>query len=306
MGPDGWAGGTSRWREALDSAAQSGSVGEIALTLRAAATTAMALGEHDVAHDLAALAPRSTAITVLPELFPEAAADLAEHGPRPRSSRHLVDALAVARTLLGPTQPVRSVAPSIDGHAVTRAGELARDGDGWRITFDGRSTRIRDMKGIADLAMLVTRPGREVHALELMGGQDVGGTAGPALDERARRTLPGPHRRTAARDRRGPRRQRRPAGRAGRARAGRARRAAQRGVRAGGSRTFDGIERRAGAHCGDVPHPRRDPASSSDLHPELGRHLANAVRTGTWCSYQPETEVHWTVVERPTVTCLTL
>ena len=44
------------------------------------------------------------------------------------------------------------------------------------------------MKGIADLATLVTRPGREVHALELMGGQDVGGTAGPALDERARRT----------------------------------------------------------------------------------------------------------------------
>ena len=27
------------------------------------------------------------------------------------------------------------------------------------------------------------------------------------------------------------------------------------------------------------------------LHPELGRHLANSVRTGTWCSYRPETDV---------------
>ena len=43
------------------------------------------------------------------------------------------------------------------------------------------------MKGIGDLAVLLARPGVEVHALELMGGRDVGGAAGPALDERARR-----------------------------------------------------------------------------------------------------------------------
>ena len=299
MGPDGWAGGTSRWREALDSAAQSGSVGEIALTLRAAATTAMALGEHDVAHDLAALAPRSTAITVLPELFPEAAADLAEHGPRPRSSRHLVDALAVARTLLGPTQPVRTVAPSIDGHVVTRAGELARDGDGWRITFDGRSTRIRDMKGIADLATLVTRPGREVHALELMGGQDVGGTAGPALDERARRTYQD---RIVELQRE-----------IDEARVDHDVRRAERaeleldalveqlseafGLGGRGRSTGSSAER---ARTAVTYRIRAAIRRLSDLHPELGRHFANAVRTGTWCSYQPETEVHWTVVsDRP-------
>ena len=41
----------------------------------------------------------------------------------------------------------------------------------------------------------------------------------------------------------------------------------------------------------------------ADLHPELGRHLANAVRTGTWCSYQPETDVRWTVsVDERTLT----
>jgi len=28
-------------------------------------------------------------------------------------------------------------------------------------------------------------------------------------------------------------------------------------------------------------------------HPDLGKHLKNAVRTGTFCSYQPEHEMHW-------------
>jgi hypothetical protein len=36
----------------------------------------------------------------------------------------------------------------------------------------------------------------------------------------------------------------------------------------------------------------------AELHPELGRHLANAVRTGTWCSYRPEHEVVWTIERR--------
>ena len=34
------------------------------------------------------------------------------------------------------------------------------------------------------------------------------------------------------------------------------------------------------------------------LHPDLGRHLANSIRTGTWCSYRPETEVAWTIERR--------
>jgi hypothetical protein len=30
-------------------------------------------------------------------------------------------------------------------------------------------------------------------------------------------------------------------------------------------------------------------------HPDLGRHLARAVRTGTFCSYDPEVPTDWTV-----------
>ena len=33
----------------------------------------------------------------------------------------------------------------------------------------------------------------------------------------------------------------------------------------------------------------------TEVVPELGRHLDNAVRTGTWCSYRPETTQVWEV-----------
>jgi hypothetical protein len=33
----------------------------------------------------------------------------------------------------------------------------------------------------------------------------------------------------------------------------------------------------------------------SDVDAELGQHLLNAVKTGTWCAYQPDTDVEWTV-----------
>ena len=34
-------------------------------------------------------------------------------------------------------------------------------------------------------------------------------------------------------------------------------------------------------------------AASRASHPALGRHLGNSVRTGTFCSYQPETAITW-------------
>jgi hypothetical protein len=35
-----------------------------------------------------------------------------------------------------------------------------------------------------------------------------------------------------------------------------------------------------------------------EVHPDLGRHLTNSVRTGTWCSYQPEYALTWDVGTR--------
>jgi hypothetical protein len=32
-----------------------------------------------------------------------------------------------------------------------------------------------------------------------------------------------------------------------------------------------------------------------EIHPVLGRHFENAVHTGTWCSYRPETAIAWEI-----------
>ena len=55
------------------------------------------------------------------------------------------------------------------------------------MTYVGTTARVRDAKGMADLAVLLARPGRDVHCLELMGGGVVQSDAGPALDAKARR-----------------------------------------------------------------------------------------------------------------------
>ena len=175
---DGWEASRPHWRLAVDTAASGGHLGEVAITLRTAAAVAHHLGFGQDAEALYTAAPRATAITVLPALFPESTAALAATTtvvPRP-----LVAALDAARDVLGGS-------PHAAPAAAAASGELAVEGDGWRVTFDGRTVRIRDMKGIGDLAVLVARPGVEVHALELMGGGVVEGAAGPALDDRARR-----------------------------------------------------------------------------------------------------------------------
>lgn len=44
---------------------------------------------------------------------------------------------------------------------------LTREGEVWSFEFDGRTVRVRDSKGVRHLAELLSRPGDEIHALEL-------------------------------------------------------------------------------------------------------------------------------------------
>ena len=74
-----------------------------------------------------------------------------------------------------------------NGSVVETRAELRREGDVWRVTYRRQSSTVRHVKGMLDLAVLLARPGREVPALDLMGGVDVGGAPGPILDDQARR-----------------------------------------------------------------------------------------------------------------------
>jgi hypothetical protein len=50
----------------------------------------------------------------------------------------------------------------------------------------GESVHVKDSRGMQMIARLVGEPCREVHVLDLVGGSDDGGDAGPALDAKAR------------------------------------------------------------------------------------------------------------------------
>jgi tetratricopeptide (TPR) repeat protein len=171
---------------------------------------------------------------------------------------------------------------------------LVREGLTWAASYAGRTVRLRDSKGVRDLAVLLSRPEQDVHCLELMGGADVGGEPGPALDGQARRAY---ERRI--------RELQEEADDAGAAndpvRAERAEaeldalveQLAEAFGLSGRSRATGSASERARSAVGW--RIRAAQRHAADMHPELGRHLKHAVRTGTWCSYRPETGVRWSV-----------
>jgi hypothetical protein len=66
--------------------------------------------------------------------------------------------------------------------AAATPAEMRREGDVWVFHFDRRAVRVRDSKGLRCLAVLLANPGIEVHAAELArpDGSSVSGTASSA------------------------------------------------------------------------------------------------------------------------------
>ena len=171
------------------------------------------------------------------------------------------------------------------------AMQFRREGDYWTIAFEGKVVRMRDAKGLGYLARLLRHPHREFHVLDLLTGDAPRGPtvpdAGAVLDEPAKHAYRGriaeleaeieqarrwndPERATHA-EAELDALTRELAGALGLG--GRDRRAASDSERARASVTkaVRGALRRLEAE-----------------HPELGRHLSVAVRTGTFCSYDPD------------------
>jgi hypothetical protein len=203
-----------------------------------------------------------------------------------------------------PAEPAPEGQPTAPTVAV-----FQREGDYWTIAYDGKRIRLRDAKGLQYIAHLLRHDGREFHAADLAAGVDGAtvpesthggaepiaaglGDAGEALDAPARAAY----------------RQRlqdleaelaeatewADAGRMTKLRGeiefvrdelagayglgGRARKAADVGDRARKavtSRIRESIDR------------------IGKEHPALARHFENAIRTGTFCSYQPDRPLRW-------------
>jgi predicted ATPase len=283
---DGWRASRAQWRAAIERCARLGDLPELTLTLSTAAAAAEAHGHAEEAAALLRASPHLPALTVLPEVY--------AHRVRHPSPDHdgpdaLVPAVRQALAVLADDpDDVDRTAP-----ADPEAAHLRYEGDVWAVTYAGRTVRVRDLKGVGDLAVLLRRPGEDVHCLELMGATDVG-DAGPALDDQARRAyqeriLDLQREVDDAREANDPARAERSEleldalvselsrafGLSGRSRG------------AGSS-----VER---ARTAVTFRIRAAIKRLAEQHEVLGTHLSHSVRTGTWCAYRPERAVRWEV-----------
>ena len=188
------------------------------------------------------------------------------------------------------------------GPGAEQPAALVRERLGWRFSFDGNAIRVADAKGIADLAVMLARPGTPIHVRALQGAGGAAAaamSAQPVLDELAVRQY-----RLRLRDLEeeldGADRNNDPVASA--------RLAAERDAlveQLAGAFGLGGRRRSVGS---DADERLRKAVSArvkaaiahvEELHPVLGRHLRNSVRTGYWCSYEPERPVDWTVLTRP-------
>jgi len=217
-----------------------------------------------------------------------------------QAARMVLERIAVAQT----TDPAADVAGQGRDEQPAADLSLRREGDYWSVVFEGRTVRMRDLKGMRYLARLVAHPGREFHALDLVAAENPGaapaesglaaepsrtalGDAGEMLDARAKNAY---RRRLAEID--DDIEQARTFG------------DMQRAAQAGAERDFlvrelsravglDGRNRRAAsaserARVAVTRAIRQGMARIGGHDAELGEHLDGAIRTGTYCAYDPD------------------
>jgi len=176
---------------------------------------------------------------------------------------------------------------------------LAPTSAGWIAEFEGRRVIIADLKGLRDIRRLLEVSGQEIHCLDLAEREAAVPGGDAMLDQKARNAL-----KTRMRDL-----QEDLAEAEGMNDIGRAERLrteidslldtlkAALGLGGRSRRLGDAAEKARTAVTWRIRHAL---TRITQAHPELGRHLAHSLRTGTFCSYQPETSIAWRFSDAPT------
>jgi tetratricopeptide (TPR) repeat protein len=218
-------------------------------------------------------------------------------GDRERA-RGLLDQASAIAEAVGSVDLQRRIAalgqPARGGEVSSAGRRIRRDGETWAIEFDGASFRVQDTKGLRYLALLLARPHESVHVLELVGAGGTGASDGlegatagsPVLDERAKAAYQA---RLAELDAEVAEAE----GWGDVERVARAREEIQ------------ALSEEVAAALGQGGHDRRFASPSERARqsvtkavrasidrlgrqcPALGRHLAETISTGTFCSYGP-------------------
>ena len=179
-------------------------------------------------------------------------------------------------------QPAAAAAPA----------KFCHEDAAWTFAFDGLSVQLTHQKGFVDLARLLQHPGTELHCLELADRAAEPAGDAPVLDDRARRELQSRIRDLqreidAADADHDP------------ARAHGAREELDQIIEhLSGALGLGGRSRALGsaaerARSAVTWRIRNAIRKIGQAHPRLGKHLDRAVRTGTFCVYEPETPVSW-------------
>jgi hypothetical protein len=285
--------------------------------LERAAPTAQALGMTAVSAGMARLlemAQERPAFAATPESM-EVGDNLTPQPPLLRGEGEPVGAQGLHPSMAEPPSPLRAG----EGREVESAtpDRFQREGEYWTVSFDGSVVRLKDSKGLRQIALLLAQPGRELHATDLetlvAGPSDATpaatksraaydevetrpdfGDAGELLDAEARAAYKArldelqeeideaedfndPVRAEKARDER--------------------QFLIRELARAVG---IGGRDRKAASHAerARLNATRAIRAAMTNLareHPALGQHLTATIRTGRYCSYTPDprTPVTW-------------
>jgi TolB-like protein len=166
-----------------------------------------------------------------------------------------------------------------------------REFDGWQISYEGQSFRISDAKGINDIARLLSAPGEQIHCSELMGSM-VKMRGEQVIDDKAKKNykakllslqedmslaeVHNDYQRSAV---------------------------LQKeydevldmlssslGLNGRTRKSDDPIEKIRSAVTWRV---RNSIKKITSVHPSLGKHLSNSIKTGIFCSYRPEKNIPW-------------
>lgn len=216
----------------------------------------------------------------------------------------LAQAVDLALDTLGSDEAVR---PQTDAPADSRPS-FVREGDVRAIGYAGKTVRLRETKGLAYVAHLLANPGRELHVLDLVAlveghtavrrspdaGEGFGlGDAGEVLDAKAKRAYR--ERLDELRKELDEARSWNDPGRAERTQAeiDALTEELSRSVGLGGRdvRAASAAER---ARSAVTKATRAALAKISGELPELGLHLEATIKTGMFCSYNPDPRVRTT------------
>jgi hypothetical protein len=165
----------------------------------------------------------------------------------------------------------------------------------WRLRHQGCTAHLRDLKGLADLAVLLARPGVDVHVLVLAGARHRDGDSGTLLDATARTDY---RRRLAELDEDlAAAHEDHDIGRVQHLEVQRAALIAELSRAAGlagrprslGTSTTERARKAVTARLREAIH------RIGAVFPELGSHLDRSVWTGTTCRYEPAEHLTWTL-----------